>query len=80
MKYIVFEEDGLEDIVIFSKLVNHSDMASRIGKKVLGAGFVRLGMDTASDHIVGVCHGESISLNMKSRPEDSILLNRRLEV
>ena len=67
MKYIIFENDGLPCPVIFSKTVTHSDMANKVKGlgKPISAGFVS-GELTA--------WGESSSLNLKSRKQDTQLI------
>lgn len=79
MKYIVtVDEDGNEEIFIFSKLINHDTMAEaisairnrmrgdwkRIHRKPVSAGF----------YCNGVTFGRSESLNLDSRPEDAKLV------
>jgi len=83
MKYIVTKtEDGTEEIFTFPAAVYHSDMADavqrlkkhdplvygrweRITRTPISAGFVR----------GGECVGNSESMMLKSRPEDTDLLN-----
>lgn len=70
LKYINF--DGL-GVVIFPRSENHNDMARRIGKDVLGAGFVSTSGKTDS----GLeCYGRSISLRIGSTLEDQKALDR----
>ncbi len=79
MKYIVTKsEEGLEEIFVFSREINHNIMAEavfalrdsghgnwkRIRRKPIAAGFVEGGR----------CCGRSESLNLGSRPEDTRLL------
>jgi len=65
MKYI---RHGHLGIVLFSDAVTHSEVASQLGGKVLSAGFAHIDADNIQ------CHGESISLNLRSDPQDSTLL------
>jgi len=73
-KYVVLaqEKDEIvkENIYIFPSLVVHKTVAKRMRGKVVGAGFI------ARDKGTGklFCRGESDSLQVKSRPEDTILL------
>lgn len=60
MKYINFEHIG---IVIFGNHIQHSDMKQLIGKEVISAGSF-----CASN---AKCYGESISLMVRSQPEDT---------
>ena len=66
-KYIVYLYKGLEVIIIFSEVIQHSDIAKKLVESedyVISAGFIRLDFDNKL-----CCYGESISLNKKSRPE-----------
>jgi hypothetical protein len=80
MKYIVTaDEDGLEEIFLFSPLINHDTMAEavsgiknrtrdpwhRVHRQAVSAGFV------SSD---GVCYGGSESLGIVARHADTQLL------
>jgi len=81
MKYIctVNQTNGQEEIFTFPRHVNHDCMAEvlgrvknhthgnweRIPRTIISAGFV------CAD---GVCHGESLTLDVKARPEDKDLL------
>lgn len=84
MKYICFKKDsGVEEIFTFPRSVNH-DCASemlrhmkdqthspwqRERRNPISAGFV---------DCTGKCHGESITLDLRSRPEDSEILNSQM--
>lgn len=89
MKYIVFlnESTKQEEIMVFPKSINHDCFAegahfrnqtsgnwNRVFRKPISAGFV------GSTPKGLVCLGESMSLNLKSRPEiDTTLLNNELD-
>lgn len=89
MKYIVFlnESTKQEEIMVFPKSINHDCFAegahfrnqtsgnwNRVFRKPISAGFV------GSIPKGLVCLGESMSLNLKSRPEiDTALLNNELD-
>ena len=79
MKYIVMQDShGTETIVIFPKTINHDCMAEvasrirnqthgnweRVFRKPISAGFT----DGKT------CYGESFSLGIESRPQDTELL------
>ena len=83
MKYIVTrDEDGREDIFVFPMRVHHDAMMEslrgiknqthgnwhRVFREPVSAGFV-----TGS-----ICHGNSETLNLSSRPEDTQLLKASL--
>jgi hypothetical protein len=75
-KYIVFENEfGNEVAIIFDQSIIHADMTRGIrrGGFVVSAGFVDIVDIDAVEGTYGptlnvVCHGESESLNLKSRP------------
>lgn len=62
MKYLNHKDLGL---VIFSAAVTHAQIAARIGGQIKSAGFV----DVENQK----CFGESVSLNLKARDEDTVL-------
>jgi len=81
MKYIVTKQsDGTEEIFLFPRKIDHDCMAEmlehirnqmhgdwkRVFREPVAAGFVE----------DGECFGKSETLNLKSRPEDSKLLER----
>lgn len=73
LKYIIVDDGLNEKPIIFSNLDQHNDIAYRLSWKPVSAGFVTMVNGQAE------CYGESISLNIKSRPEeDSKIINRFL--
>lgn len=72
-KYIILENSMLEVPIIFPMHVKHCDMAHMFrGINVLSAGFVQLQEGQL------VAFGESLTLKIQSRPEDTALLQRIL--
>lgn len=71
-KYIIIEHKALEVPIVFSPILQHSEVAGN--KKVISAGFCR-----ADEDGVYSVWGESISLKVKSRPEDAEIINKYLE-
>lgn len=70
MKYILTNNNCF---AIFSETATHIDMAMGMWGKPISAGFCRR-------HANGIyCYGESISLNLKSRPEDSEIITKLIE-
>lgn len=80
MKYICFENDeGKQEIITFPNTINHDCMAesvdrmkdqmhgnwSRVNRDPVSAGFVTHGL---------ACHGRSETLDLDSRPEDTLIL------
>ena len=74
MKYIIFEDDGLEFPVIFPAVAQHNSIIahSKWGGKLtpVSAGFVALDFN-AKDIFA---YGDSFSLKLKSRPVDSAII------
>jgi hypothetical protein len=77
-KYIIV--DGR--VIVFCDALGHNDVARAFGyRPVESAGFVRfdIGKDEWGDEaVVAKAYGESISLGIKSREEDSDLITRQL--
>lgn len=75
MKYIIFDGKLHEEPVVFSTTQNHAQMAlmlePELGKPV-SAGFVDLTCGEVS------AYGDSESLSIESRPQDSIIINKLL--
>ena len=69
-KYITFDNGLVDTIIIFPEFTQHR--AIDLPGKILGAGFISYSDNSWK------CYGESISLNVKSRPEDSIIANKQL--
>lgn len=81
MKYIVTkQENGTEEIFIFPKSVHHKDMAEAVGflkdRSGAGSSWKRLIREPISAGFVegGKCLGNSESLMLASRTEDTALL------
>lgn len=72
-KYIVIRHPlhAMEVLVMFPEFVLHSDFHRDydVEGEIVSAGFILL------DNGEFICHGESVSLKVKSRPEDSALAN-----
>lgn len=86
MKFITTkDEDGLEEIFLFSPAIHHDAMAEaieriknrtpdpwyRVHRRPISAGFV------TQD---GTCYGESMTLNLGARPEDTALLAQQYTI
>lgn len=65
-KYVIIDGSA----IVFSAAIQHKDMV-RHGQKCESAGFVTFHyMEGDDDHIYAKCYGESVSLGIKSNPED----------
>ena len=65
VKYIIFENNGVETPIVFPDTLAHVDMAQ--GREIVSAGFVdfyRVG-----DFVAVGCYGESVSLKVASRKQ-----------
>ena len=72
-KYVCTKIDKLETILIFPDYVGHDEYVRMISKhkeEILGAGFISISDN--EEHTK--CYGESISLGIKSRGVDTMLL------
>lgn len=88
VKYITFKNEfGIDDIVIFSKHVVHSEMARnrRILRNPLGAGFIRFDVesdesesDIIPPRIVARCYGKSVTMGLESRGEEDSEIARKM--
>ena len=70
LKYIIIK-DRFEVPIIFSALLNHKTVAGNLN--VISAGFCTI----ESNNQVS-CYGESVSLNIKSRKEDSSIIENTI--
>lgn len=68
-KYIRWDTGLVDAIIIFPDFVQHRDMAAGLHGKIISAGFIN--PETLN------CYGKSISLDLKSLPEDSDLARRQ---
>jgi hypothetical protein len=75
MKYIIFEMDGQEFPVIFAGHLNHRDVAKGFGSQMNTARAVPVSAGFVEDLIVRDAVKESMTLDLKSRPEDLKLIN-----
>ena len=82
-KYIVYTGDhGLEEMIIFSELQTHSDIAQRlrVTGDIISAGFLHVGTNVSGEAQAS-CYGDSVSLKVKAREEeDSVLAERTLAI
>ncbi len=67
IKYIRTQDD---EIIIFGQIMNHSDFKRWNPKS---AGFVSMGIDQNGNPSLS-CYGESVSLNLKSNPDEDTKL------
>lgn len=66
MKYIIIEIQEMEVPILFPEFVQHESIWNRMDRpKVVSAGFCTSTFD---------CYGESISLCIKSRKDDSLII------
>jgi hypothetical protein len=75
-KYVIVDGSA----IVFSAAITHSDMV-KYGKVAEGAGFVRFyyGKDEwDEDRVIAKCYGDSFSLGVASREEDSELVTRQI--
>ena len=68
MKYITFE-GACDYAVVFPDYIEHSDIAKKIGAKIIGAGFVSIGENSVAPY------SKSESLQIGPDKMDQFLLN-----
>jgi len=74
LKYIITDK---KDFAIFTKLTNHSDVRGLYGR-IVGAGFCTFAQEADSHKINIHCYGRSVSLNIHSREEDEVIINKAI--
>ena len=73
-KYVITEN---KKIIVFSELLQHSEFKNF---NPISAGFISFGVNKQGNPSCS-CYGESISLGLKSRPEeDTIIAKRQLDM
>jgi len=79
MKYICFDNSGIEEVVLFPCWQKHDAVASMFclhTNHIISAGFIKRAKDDGRLY----CYGRSIGLGVGSRPvEDLDLILRQLE-
>lgn len=79
-KYIIWD-DGLDEcVMIFSIHLNHAQVAFSMGVEPISAGFVEFQSNPQDPAIEAIVSGESISLKLKSRTEDSAIIQRNFQL
>lgn len=74
VKYVITKE---REIIVFSELMQHSDFKHF---QPISAGFISFGINKEGNLSCN-CYGESISLGIKSNPEeDTIMAKRQLNM
>ncbi len=78
-KYIIIEKDGIEQPIIFSKLLEHNVFLAFGFANIVSAGFVQIMTHEVRHGVEGFrCYGKSTSLRIQSRraiDEDIIMRN-----
>jgi hypothetical protein len=77
VKYVIVDGSA----IVFSGAIQHKDMVG-YNKGAEGAGFVRFVAEKDPEYgdtiVVAKCYGRSISLNVESREEDSMIVTRQI--
>lgn len=75
MKYIII---GGDTPIIFPDHLTHAEVALKFGgrERVSGAGFCGVNGRDECGNALFECYGESVSLKIKSGPDDSRIMNR----
>jgi len=81
-KYIIVRSSGFEVAIVFSPLIEHSYFSCLSNNKIISAGFFRVEADfdkiLIAFSIKVTVFGESISLHLKPRKEDALLIAKIL--
>jgi hypothetical protein len=75
LKYVVVNSRGYKIPIIFPSLLEHSYFKLN---NPTSAGFCFLNYDNKTEKIEATVYGESISLDLKSDPNDAMLINSSL--
>lgn len=78
MKYIIYEENGLELPLVFPEGIKHFDIVCAIRQKVVSAGFCNVRSSTDGGEDVWIAHGKSTGLCLESRPQDNAILTKMM--
>ena len=73
-KYIIFK--SLNTPILFPETLSHADIASKIGLEPISAGFWVVTPSSNGSGVKYEAFGESFTLGLKSREEDTEILNR----
>jgi hypothetical protein len=73
-KYIIWDDGITKCAIVFNNHLTHQNMAFQLNIKPISAGFVRI----TGDFDLVEAYGESVSLKLKSRPEDGAIIQRML--
>jgi hypothetical protein len=71
-KYVITKDNV---IIVFPELLQHSEFKNF---EPISAGFISFGIKDGNPSCS--CYGESISLNLKSREEDTLIAKRQLNM
>lgn len=74
LKYIIVEDSGIENAVVFNSILSHADVGFRYARTVVSAGFCYL-PDKFNWYVT--CYGKSITLGIESRDEDAEIIQKQ---
>jgi len=80
LKYIMVNTFlSSHNVIIFSGCISHDEMVRSVPavSEVLSAGFIDFDVDKNGE-VSPRCHGKSTSLNIGSRPEDSVIVKAQM--
>lgn len=73
LKYVMFDDS---EFLIFPAGMSHDSVVN--GRKPVSAGYVTLSYDEDTKRIRAYCRGDSFTLSLKAREEDSEIVTRGL--
>ena len=74
LKYIIIENTGIENAVVFNSILSHADVGFRYARTVISAGFCTL-PDKLNNHVS--VWGKSTTLGIESREEDAAIIQKQ---
>ena len=76
LKYIIVENTGIENAIVFNSILSHEDVGGRfrLNRTVISAGFCYL-PDELNEHVS--TYGKSTTLGIESREEDAEIIQRQ---
>ncbi len=77
-KYVIWDDGVTECAMVFNNHLTHQNMVFQMNIEPISAGFVRFENNPQDPSIEVIAFGESVSLKLKSRPEDTKIIQRIL--
>lgn len=76
MKYVIVNDNSCEVAIIFSEITSHDRFTTL---NPISAGYVQLTVNENTNKIEANAYGNSVSLNLHSRPEDAEIIEHSIQ-